>query len=132
MYLFSDFQSFCFLFVSNSSKSCILLFMIHRLTFIVIFPCSSPPFSGFVKCNFMLSTTLITPILIFRALVTFGLNALHGRQHGNKQQWGGKWDSSNARDFISYTVSKGYQIHSWEFGKFSRLLSLFIIIYLHM
>ncbi|XP_019167021.1 PREDICTED: heparanase-like protein 1 isoform X2 [Ipomoea nil] len=50
------------------------------------------------------------------ALVTFGLNALHGRQHGNKQQWGGKWDSSNARDFISYTVSKGYQIHSWEFG----------------
>lgn len=50
------------------------------------------------------------------SLVTFGLNALYGRHHINKGVWGGKWNSSNTRDFITYTVSKGYQIHSWEFG----------------
>lgn len=49
------------------------------------------------------------------ALVTFGLNALHGRQR-IKKQWRGSWDSKNALDFINYTVSKGYYIHSWEFG----------------
>ncbi|XP_009595353.1 heparanase-like protein 2 isoform X1 [Nicotiana tomentosiformis] len=50
------------------------------------------------------------------ALVTFGLNALHGRQRTGKRLWGGNWDSSNAHDFINYTISRGYQIHSWEFG----------------
>ncbi|WMV57391.1 hypothetical protein MTR67_050776 [Solanum verrucosum] len=50
------------------------------------------------------------------ALVTFSLNALRGRQRTSKRVWEGNWDSSNAHDFIDYTVSKGYQIHSWEFG----------------
>ncbi|KAL8230725.1 hypothetical protein R6Q57_000503 [Mikania cordata] len=51
-----------------------------------------------------------------RALVTFGLNALHGRQQIKKGVWGEDWNPSNARDFINYTISKGYQINSWEFG----------------
>ncbi|KAL7619224.1 hypothetical protein Lser_V15G00543 [Lactuca serriola] len=51
-----------------------------------------------------------------RSLVTFGLNALRGRHQIRKGVWGGSWNSSNAHDFIKYTVSKGYQIHSWEFG----------------
>ncbi|XP_047339177.1 heparanase-like protein 1 [Impatiens glandulifera] len=51
------------------------------------------------------------------ALVTFGLNALYGRHETKKKgTWGGNWDSSNARDFIKYTISKGYNIDSWEFG----------------
>ncbi|KAK3021014.1 hypothetical protein RJ639_045145 [Escallonia herrerae] len=50
------------------------------------------------------------------ALVTFGLNALSGRHQIQRGVWGGDWDSSNAHDFILYTVSKGYQIDSWEFG----------------
>ncbi|KAF7806236.1 heparanase-like protein 1 [Senna tora] len=50
------------------------------------------------------------------AIVTFGLNALHGRHHISHTVWGGDWDSSNAYDFIRYTVSKGYKIDSWEFG----------------
>ncbi|KAH0690578.1 hypothetical protein KY289_017936 [Solanum tuberosum] len=50
------------------------------------------------------------------ALVTFGLNALYGRQPTNRHAWVGNWDSSNALDFIKYTVAKGYQINSWEFG----------------
>ncbi|KAL3528443.1 hypothetical protein ACH5RR_007765 [Cinchona calisaya] len=51
------------------------------------------------------------------ALVTFGLNALYGRQRTRKGgAWLGKWDSSNARDFIKYTISKGYCMDSWEFG----------------
>jgi heparanase 1 len=50
------------------------------------------------------------------AIVTFGLNALRGRHQIKKGVWGGDWDSSNANDFINYTVSKGYQIDSWEFG----------------
>ncbi|KAF5933961.1 hypothetical protein HYC85_030132 [Camellia sinensis] len=49
-------------------------------------------------------------------LVTFGLNALHGRHKISKEVWGGDWDSSNANDFIKYTISKGHQIDSWEFG----------------
>ncbi|CAH9120940.1 unnamed protein product [Cuscuta epithymum] len=49
------------------------------------------------------------------ALITFGLNALQGRQRMQKQ-WRGNWDSSNAHDFINYTISKGYHISSWEFG----------------
>ncbi|KAM7471448.1 hypothetical protein LguiA_009631 [Lonicera macranthoides] len=50
------------------------------------------------------------------ALMTFGLNALHGRHQIKKGVWGGDWDSINANDLINYTVSKGYQIDSWEFG----------------
>lgn len=51
-----------------------------------------------------------------RAIVTFGLNALYGRHHIRKGVWGGAWNSSNARSFIKYTISKGYQVDSWEFG----------------
>ncbi|KAK6920938.1 Glycoside hydrolase, family 79 [Dillenia turbinata] len=50
------------------------------------------------------------------ALVTFGLNALHGRHRIGNGPWGGDWDSINARDLMEYTISKGYQIDSWEFG----------------
>ncbi|KAI3860480.1 hypothetical protein MKX03_013483 [Papaver bracteatum] len=50
------------------------------------------------------------------AIVTFGLNALYGRHKTGKDAWGGAWNSSNARDFIKYTISKGYHIDSWEFG----------------
>ncbi|XP_021616033.1 heparanase-like protein 1 isoform X3 [Manihot esculenta] len=50
------------------------------------------------------------------AIVTFSLNALHGRHQIRKGVWGGAWDSSNAYDFMNYTVSKGYKIDSWEFG----------------
>ncbi|GMP33367.1 hypothetical protein CsSME_00006718 [Camellia sinensis var. sinensis] len=49
-------------------------------------------------------------------LVTFGLNALYGRQEITNKVWGGDWDSSNANDFINYTISKGHRIDSWEFG----------------
>ncbi|KAJ0973855.1 hypothetical protein J5N97_015820 [Dioscorea zingiberensis] len=28
----------------------------------------------------------------------------------------GDWNSSNARDFVEYTISKGYKVDSWEFG----------------
>ncbi|VVA34923.1 PREDICTED: heparanase [Prunus dulcis] len=51
-----------------------------------------------------------------RPIVTFSLNALSGRHHKSGGVWVGDWDSSNAYDFINYTVSKGYQIDSWEFG----------------
>lgn len=54
---------------------------------------------------------------IFRAIVTFGLNALRGRHQIQRDKWGGEWDSTNARDFMNYTVSMGYMIDSWEFGK---------------
>lgn len=50
------------------------------------------------------------------AIVTFGLNALRGRHHVRNGIWGGAWNSSNARDFIRYTISKGYPVDSWEFG----------------
>ncbi|KAL6205222.1 hypothetical protein ACLB2K_022484 [Fragaria x ananassa] len=53
---------------------------------------------------------------IFRPLVTFSLNALSGRHHKGAGVWVGDWDSRNAYDFINYTVSKGYQINSWELG----------------
>ncbi|XP_073123196.1 heparanase-like protein 2 [Henckelia pumila] len=49
-------------------------------------------------------------------LVTFGLNALYGRRHIKRGVWGGDWNSGNARDFINYTISKGYHVDSWEFG----------------
>lgn len=50
------------------------------------------------------------------AIITFGLNALHGRHHVRNGVWEGAWNSSNARDFIKYTISKGYPVDSWEFG----------------
>ncbi|KAJ8452292.1 hypothetical protein Cgig2_006097 [Carnegiea gigantea] len=50
------------------------------------------------------------------AIITFGLNALYGRQKTPATAWIGRWDSSNARDFMDYTISKGYPIDSWEFG----------------
>ncbi|XP_072957749.1 heparanase-like protein 2 [Typha angustifolia] len=50
------------------------------------------------------------------AVVTFGLNALYGRQNVRKGIWSGAWNSSNARDFIEYTISKNYHVDSWEFG----------------
>nr|KYP55466.1 Heparanase-like protein 1 [Cajanus cajan] len=50
------------------------------------------------------------------AIVTFGLNALHGRHQISHTVWGGDWDTSNAYDLINYTISKGYKIDSWEFG----------------
>lgn len=49
-------------------------------------------------------------------LLTFGLNALHGRHHVKKSVYRGDWDQSNARDFIAYTISKGHPMDSWEFG----------------
>ncbi|KAJ7547497.1 hypothetical protein O6H91_08G088500 [Diphasiastrum complanatum] len=45
-------------------------------------------------------------------LIAFGLNALYGRETNTSQ----RWDSSNARDFINYTASKGYPIQAWELG----------------
>ncbi|KAF2311239.1 hypothetical protein GH714_021126 [Hevea brasiliensis] len=50
------------------------------------------------------------------AIVTFSLNALHGRHQIRRGVWGGAWDSSNAYDFMNYTISKGHKIDSWEFG----------------
>lgn len=50
------------------------------------------------------------------AIVSFGLNALHGRHNIRHNAWGGAWDSNNARDFLKYTISMGYQIDSWEYG----------------
>ncbi|XP_058070269.1 heparanase-like protein 1 [Magnolia sinica] len=50
------------------------------------------------------------------SVVTFGLNALYGRHQIKKGVWGGAWNSSNARSLIEYTISKGYNVDSWEFG----------------
>ncbi|KAJ1406267.1 Glycoside hydrolase, family 79 [Sesbania bispinosa] len=50
------------------------------------------------------------------AIVTFGLNALHGRHQISHNVWEGPWDPTNAYDFIKYTISKGYKIDSWELG----------------
>ncbi|CAI0560178.1 unnamed protein product [Linum tenue] len=50
------------------------------------------------------------------AIISFGLNALHGRHKIKNKVWGGPWNSTNAHDFISYTISKGYKIEAWEFG----------------
>ncbi|MQL84038.1 hypothetical protein Taro_016540 [Colocasia esculenta] len=54
------------------------------------------------------------------AVVTFGLNALTGRRKASPEPrdtlWVGRWDTSNAEDLIAYTLSKGYQVESWELG----------------
>ncbi|XP_059442253.1 heparanase-like protein 1 [Corylus avellana] len=49
-------------------------------------------------------------------IVTFGLNALYGRHQIRRGAWEGDWDPSNTIDLMKYTISKGYQINSWEFG----------------
>ncbi|KAH9289644.1 hypothetical protein KI387_033761, partial [Taxus chinensis] len=57
--------------------------------------------------------------LFFRktgVVVAFGLNALNGRKEASKGVLGGPWDSTNAYDFIQYTVDHGYQINAWELG----------------
>ncbi|KAK8277683.1 hypothetical protein V6Z11_D10G291000 [Gossypium hirsutum] len=53
-----------------------------------------------------------------RAKVTFGLNALIGRKESETEKtlWVGDWYSHNARDLMSYTISKGYTIDSYELG----------------
>ncbi|PPR99141.1 hypothetical protein GOBAR_AA21532 [Gossypium barbadense] len=50
--------------------------------------------------------------------VTFGLNALLGRNRSQieKGLWVGNWKSQIARDFMKYTISKGYKVDSYEFG----------------
>lgn len=63
----------------------------------------------------------------YRAVVTFGLNALYGRHQIRKGVWGGAWDSTNANNFMKYTVSKGYQIDSWEFGRILQENLLFLL-----
>ncbi|CAN7012450.1 unnamed protein product [Brassica rapa subsp. trilocularis] len=50
------------------------------------------------------------------AIVTFGLNALYGREKLRGNAWGGEWHHTNTQDFMNYTVSKGYAVDSWEFG----------------
>ncbi|RRT51986.1 hypothetical protein B296_00032566 [Ensete ventricosum] len=50
------------------------------------------------------------------AIITFGLNALNGRHPVHNGMWVGNWNSTNARDFIKYTISRGYPVDSWEFG----------------
>ncbi|XP_062216428.1 heparanase-like protein 1 [Phragmites australis] len=50
------------------------------------------------------------------AIVTFGVNALYGRYNVRRSIWAGKWNSTNAYDFLKYTISKGYPVDSWEFG----------------
>ncbi|KAJ0039268.1 hypothetical protein Pint_23534 [Pistacia integerrima] len=52
------------------------------------------------------------------AVVTFALNALIGR-HKSKTDtvlWEGDWHSENARDLMKYTITKGYNIESYELG----------------
>ncbi|VAI28050.1 unnamed protein product [Triticum turgidum subsp. durum] len=56
------------------------------------------------------------PYKIKCAVITFGLNALRGRKQIRKGVWGGAWNSSNAQEFMGYTVSMNYPIDSWEFG----------------
>eukprot|EP01018_Ginkgo_biloba_P014040 Gb_35069 [translate_table: standard] len=51
-----------------------------------------------------------------KSVVAFGLNALTGRHEISSGVWGGSWNSSNARNFIQYTVGHGYKIQAWEFG----------------
>ncbi|XP_016669898.1 heparanase-like protein 2 [Gossypium hirsutum] len=51
-------------------------------------------------------------------LVTFGLNALLGRNRSQieKDLWVANWQLQNARDFMKYTISRGYKVDSYEFG----------------
>ncbi|TYI08687.1 hypothetical protein ES332_A09G017500v1 [Gossypium tomentosum] len=51
-------------------------------------------------------------------LVTFGLNALLGRNRSQikKDLWVANCQLQNARDFMKYTISRGYKVDSYEFG----------------
>ena len=63
--------------------------------------------------------------------MTYGLNALSGRRPLGGGAWGGRWDSSNSRELVNYTVSKGYPVDSWELGQnFSLPLSISLSLYL--
>ncbi|KAG5051500.1 hypothetical protein JHK87_003698 [Glycine soja] len=50
--------------------------------------------------------------------LTFGLNALSGKKPSkeDKKNWKGDWDPTNAIDLMEYTISKGYNIDSYELG----------------
>ncbi|KAL5987663.1 hypothetical protein ACLOJK_035413 [Asimina triloba] len=51
------------------------------------------------------------------AVLTFGLNALYGRALPKSGTgYSGAWNPSNTRDFIEYTIAKGYNVDSYEFG----------------
>ncbi|QHO29024.1 Heparanase-like protein [Arachis hypogaea] len=49
---------------------------------------------------------------------TFGLNALIGKKNSKEDQlnWKGDWNPNNAISLMKYTVSKGYNIDSYELG----------------
>lgn len=66
--------------------------------------------------------TDIFPKLEYRAIVTFGLNALYGRIVVSRDTVMGDWNSSNAESLLRYTVSKGYPILGWELGELMNLL----------
>ncbi|KAJ9187423.1 hypothetical protein P3X46_002879 [Hevea brasiliensis] len=54
-----------------------------------------------------------------RAKITFGLNALVGRKRPAENGsilWVGAWNPQNALAFMKYSISKGYQIDSYELG----------------
>lgn len=53
----------------------------------------------------------------YRAVVTFGLNALAGRTMNSDGSAVGAWDPSNAESLLRYTINKGYNIYGWELGK---------------
>ncbi|XP_028762053.1 heparanase-like protein 1 [Neltuma alba] len=50
--------------------------------------------------------------------LTFGLNALHGKRRSveDKILWLGNWNPHNAATLMTYTISKGYKIDSYELG----------------
>ncbi|PPR82045.1 hypothetical protein GOBAR_AA38671 [Gossypium barbadense] len=53
--------------------------------------------------------------------VTFGLNAILERNQSQieKGLWVGNWQLQNARDFMKYTISRGYKVDSYEFNQLS-------------
>ncbi|XP_065860530.1 heparanase-like protein 1 [Euphorbia lathyris] len=52
------------------------------------------------------------------AKITFSLNALYGKRKSKDDSilWVGRWNPNNARDLMRYTISKGYNIDSYELG----------------
>ncbi|GMI94364.1 glucuronidase 1 [Hibiscus trionum] len=50
--------------------------------------------------------------------LTFRLNALFGRNESQTEKglWIGDWQPQNTRDFMQYTISRGYKVDSYEFG----------------
>ncbi|XP_010936395.2 heparanase-like protein 2 [Elaeis guineensis] len=51
------------------------------------------------------------------SILTFGLNALAGRKKAPEgNSYVGDWNTTNARQFIEYTVLKNYKVESWELG----------------